>query len=125
MKLILILHVVTSVTCLRSPFKLVVNTTDIQNIVKIFSPKTNHDSSKTNHESSKAYHESSKTYHDSSKANHDTYKSSKHEPDIASTGSKEVFLPAEQNFTKLTFREMVTIYHDIWNTILIGKILKC
>ena len=26
-----------------------------------------------------------------------------------------------QNITKLTFGEMVTIYHDIWNTMLIGK----
>ena len=26
-----------------------------------------------------------------------------------------------QNVTKLTFGEMVTIYHDIWNTMLIGK----
>ena len=26
-----------------------------------------------------------------------------------------------QNKTKLTFGEMVTIYHDIWNTMLIGK----
>ena len=97
---------------IKSRIKLVVNQSEIDMISKIINPPKN---------SSRRFLNNSKTYLYGKNHAQNNSKIMKKKSENDEALSDQETLVVSQNFTKLTFDEMVTIYHDIWNTMLIGK----